>query len=187
MYQIYAPEITDTCACIKIEFSAGTMIDCSTWIPASSHNQCYQDLFDISYDDLVVQISLSDQILFEQSVGTGVTTFSYNMIDSSQLELKQLKIQLKGINSNHHQHVLGKGDVAVMLRIHNVWLEELSLRQVLENLGTCFNDLLPATSSMPSEFMGINGYQLLEFTTPVYRWLLDQHVKFSYYNSPSNL
>jgi hypothetical protein len=181
MYQIPDAEIPINCVSIKIEFSAGTMIDYTTWIPAAEHKLYYGNLFEISFDNLIVQIILNDQILFEQPVGTKVTVFEYKMLDSDELQLKELKIKLVGISHEHHQNITNKGDAAVMLRIHNIWLEDLNLRQAIEDLGKCVYDSTPTVVGIPSEFMGQNGHQLLEFTTPVYRWLLDQYVKPSYY------
>jgi hypothetical protein len=163
-------------ATISVEFSVGTMINYTTWIPA-----CQDTSLAMQYGDLTVQILFDDQVIFDQSVDHNVMQCTHRFLDSNELHLKQLKIILTGLQDHHRTTINDIEHAAVMLRIHSVRLEGLNLRLALEDHGVCVYDQSPKETSIPSEYMGRNGYQLLEFTTPVYQWLLDTGKKNSYY------
>lgn len=176
MYQLPVT-ITSNYATISVEFSVGVMIDYTTWIPAGESS----NKFPMQYNDLNVQILFDDQVIFDQPVDHTVMQCTHRFLDSTELHLKQLKIILSGLQDHHHTSINGVEHAAVMLRIHSVRLEGLNLRMAFEDHGQCVYDDLPDETSIPSEYMGRNGYQLLEFTTPVYQWLLDTEQKNSYY------
>ena len=176
MYQRPVVELTNY-ATVSVEFSAGSMIDYITWVPASEHEQQYGNNFQVAYNDLIVQILFDDKVVFEQPVGNSVTTFTYQFKDSNELHLKQLKIKLTGIQDQHHRLINGIGDAAVMLRIHSIRLEGLNMRLAMEDYGQCVYNYNSEEKNIPSEYMGCDGYQLLEFTTPVYQWLIDTEQK----------
>jgi hypothetical protein len=69
------------------------------------------------------------------------------------------------------------------MKIEGVWIEQLSMKMVLEDHGQVFFDG-STDPQIPSEFVGQNGTQILNFSTPVYPWLISVQNKPDYFGNP---
>ena len=129
-----------------------------------------QALLDIQFcgtkddSDFVVEIVLNDRILVSQALNTTPTRLVHWFSDDPAEY--ELQIVLKG--APH-------GD---MLHIQHIRIEGLNMRNTMEDSGTCVMNNIP---HIPSEYMGLPGYQSLKFTTPIYPWLLENERKDTYY------
>lgn len=115
-------------------------------------------------NDMIVEIALDDHVLLSQPLATNTTKFIH-MVDDEPGE-HELQIRLKGIPRGSQ------------LRIHNIFIEGLNMRMVMEHCGTC---IMNNTEHIPSEYMGQIGHQSLKFSTPIYPWLFENEQHDRYY------
>ena len=123
-------------------------------------------VFSSTTDDPVttVSIELDGKVLLTQNLSTQITKFEYKVSDVPQDH--EFKIRLNG------------RPTGAMLHIHSICIEGLSMRLTMEDVGKCELD---GQVAIPSEYMGQVGYQSLQFSTPIYPWLLANERKDSYY------
>lgn len=114
--------------------------------------------------DFVVEIVLNDRVLVSQALVTTPTRLIHLFSDDP--DEYELQIVVKGAP---------RGD---MLHIQHIRIEGLNMRNTMEDSGTC---MMNNTAHIPSEYMGLPGYQSLKFTTPIYPWLLANERKPTYY------
>lgn len=163
---------------LRIRCLAGTMIDQQAWIPQDKHNY-FGSLYSEPYRDMTVTIEFDDKVLFTGDLSQPVD-FKYQFTDSDEKTTHYFKICLSGLNDNHRCYIKDIGDVAPMMQIDGIWIENLSMRLAMEDHGECKYENLSEMQA-PSEYMGQNGYQKLEFSTPIYPWLLSIHSKPEYF------
>jgi len=166
-------------ATFKIMCSAGTMIDQHEWIPRINHSMRFGNQYPEPYKDLQISIELDNNVLFQSQLDQQIE-FEHMFEDSESINEHVLKISLNGLNDSHRVYLDHVGDLAPMMRIEGIWIEQLSMRLVLEDHGQCFYDDA-SDPQIPSEFVGQNGTQVLKFSTPIYPWLMSVQKKPDYF------
>jgi len=157
-------------ASLDIELSAGAMFDCAEWIPASQHCEYFGDQIPLHYHQLCVKIILDGNVLLDRTVGTDVIQLHHDFVDSETETEHTLQIVLTGLESEFN-HFYKDKDVFVLFKINDVFIEQLPMQYILEQLGKYHHT--DATITSPSQYTGYNGQYVLKFTTPIYSWLLD--------------
>lgn len=115
-------------------------------------------------DKFIVEIIFDGRVLLSQSLTTQ-TTKLIHMIDDHPGE--------------HHLQIVMSGTASgSMLHLHHILIEGLSMRNTMENSGTC---VMAGVDHIPSEYMGQPGFQSLKFTTPIYPWLFENERNDQYY------
>lgn len=166
-------------AALNIMCSSGVMIDQQEWVPMTNHSSRFGNQYPEPYHNMQVQIELDNNVLFESDL-TQQIEFEHIFEDSESVTEHSLKITLTGLDDTHRVYLDNVGDLAPMLQINGVWIEQLSMRSVLEDHGQCFyND--SSDPQIPSEFIGQNGTQILKFSTPIYPWLMSVQKKPNYF------
>lgn len=166
-------------ATLKVVCSSGTMIDQQKWVPANDHNNQFGNQYPEPYKDLLVKIELDNNVLFESEL-TQIIEFEHMFEDSESDTEHILKISLSGLTDFHRVYLDQVGDLAPMMRIEGVWIEQLSMRMIFEDHGQCFYENT-TDPQIPSEFVGQNGTQVLNFSTPIYPWLMSVQKKPDYF------
>jgi hypothetical protein len=113
-----------------------------------------------------VAIVIDGQTMLTQSLSVNTTRFEHLIPDHAETAEHELRIEVRGQPTGARLH------------IHSICIEGLSMRLTMEDSGTC---KLDGESAIPSEYMGQVGYQGLNFTTPIYPWLLANERKDTYY------
>jgi hypothetical protein len=165
---------------LNIEISAGVMIDQEKWIPATDHDIFFGDSYAKPYDSLTVSITLDGNLLLESNVNS-LVKLNHEFTDSEETTSRCLKIIVKGFDEKFCCYVDGIGEVSPMIKIDSFQIENLNMMLTMEDSGKCFYDDSPTDESVPSMVIGQNGFQVLEFTTPIYPWLLANERKPEYY------
>ena len=171
MYR-YLPKanIDSNTASLRIQTSVGVMVNYVDWQPVPA---------EFDYKDIAVEVNVDGQCI-GQEVGIVECQFE----DQTELALHELKIKVTGFGDQHNKYIEGVGNCALMIRFDCVQLENLNLRQALEDYGQAVTD--NKESFVPSEFLGHNGTITLEFTSPVYQWLLNSQNSMLYYQDVNN-
>ena len=115
---------------------------------------------------MFVLIVIDDKVLMTKQLSADTTKFEYQLPDHENPAEHDLRIEVRG------------NPAGAMLHIHSICIEGLDMRLTMEDSGTCKLDGEPA---VPSEYMGQVGYQSLQFTTPIYPWLIANERKDTYY------
>jgi len=115
---------------------------------------------------MFVLIVVDDKVLMTKQLSADTTKFEYQLPDHENPAEHELRIEVRGKPTGS------------MLHIHSICIEGLDMRLTIEDSGTCKLDGEPA---VPSEYMGQVGYQSLQFTTPIYPWLIANERKDTYY------
>jgi hypothetical protein len=113
-----------------------------------------------------VSIVVDNKVMLTKTLSTDITKFKCDIPDSNEAEQHEFRIELRG------------DPTGAMLHIRRISIEGLDLRLTMEDSGDCWFGEEPA---IPSEYMGQVGYQSLQFTTPIYPWLLANERKDTYY------
>lgn len=164
---------------IRIVCSSGTMIDQHDWVAMNDHGSRFGDQYLEPYQDLQARIELDNVVLFESNLAQQIE-FEHMFEDSESITDHVLKISLSGLVDSHRVYLDNVGDLAPMMRIEGIWIEQLSMRLAFEDHGQCFYDNI-TDPQIPSEFIGQNGIQLLKFSTPIYPWLMSVQKKPDYF------
>ena len=164
---------------IKIVCSLGTMINQHEWVAMNHHRSRFSDQYPKPYQDLQVRVELDNNVLFEGQL-TQPLDFEHMFEDSEIVTDHVLKISLNGLVDSHRVYLDQVGDLAPMMRIEGIWIEQLSMRMAFEDYGQCFYENTIDTQ-IPSEFVGQNGTQVLNFSTPIYPWLMSIQKKHDYF------
>lgn len=166
-------------AALNVVCSAGTMIDQHEWVPMNNHSSRFGDQYPNPFKDLVVTIELDNTVLIESDLSQPLE-FEHMFEDSESVTDHVLKISLGGLVDSHRVYLDQVGELAPMMRIEGIWIEQLSMRPVFEDHGQCFYNNT-TDPQIPSEFVGQNGTQVLNFSTPIYPWLMSVQKKPEYF------
>jgi hypothetical protein len=164
---------------LEISLSSGTMINFEQWIPASKHQSQFGDQYPEPYKELMVQIELDGNIILNTSLDKAVE-FSYQFEDSDDSTQHCVAILLSGLDESHCKHLTDIGEVFPMMRVDTFSIESLPMQNVLEDQGRC-EYYGSKDVQVPGAFMGQNGKMSLEFSTPIYSWLLAIEKHQNYY------
>lgn len=127
-----------------------------------------QDVWLAEYPGTVqVDIELDGQQMETVAVGTDQRSITVSLADTTDTQTHRLALTLTGLQPEHHS------DLNPMLRLCWLRVENLDVMRALEMHGYY---MVQDSVQVPGEFYGCNGRIELVFDTPVYQWLLDNHV-----------
>ena len=150
---------------LNIQLDTGYMINFEKWVPAVQH--------------CVVKIMLNDLTLYHGNVNQPVC-IEHEFLDTANGNYK-LTVEVEDLADVFD---LDNTRAFPMLHIQGIWIENLNLRIAFEEYGKCHCPERPDII-VPSEYMGSVGAISLQFTTPIYKWLLQcDNRKDSNYYSP---
>jgi hypothetical protein len=123
---------------------------------------------------LAMEIWVDDHKVFDQIV-TGPTQFTHDLAESDAQH--SLKFLLKG-KKPEHTTITESGEIVkdARLAIKDLCFDQIALGQIfIQNAVYThdYNGTGPQTQHKFYQEMGCNGVVQLDFTTPVYLWLLE--------------
>ena len=134
--------------------------------------------FKISANDTVLdfQLVLDGQVQWQGCPGTDVQEISVEFDDADD-ESHVLEFVLSGKTSEHTQ-ITEQGEIVsvVIIRIQDIAFDDIVIDQMFSELAEYHHDFNGSQPALVDRFygvMGCNGTVRLEFTTPVYLWLLE--------------
>jgi hypothetical protein len=151
-------------ASLDIHLETGHMVDFKEWVP--------------SVQKCIVKIMLNDTVLHHGDIGSQIKiTHEFLDLDAGVYDLQ---IEIEEIAHGFDCNGLW---AAPVLHIQGIWIENLNLGLAFEEYGKCHYATHPDITT-PSNFMGNIGVQSLQFTTPIYTWLLsnDNYEDATYYS-----
>jgi hypothetical protein len=126
--------------------------------------------------DLCLEVKLNNHTKFKKILSTDTEIIEFDFDDS--VECNQiLEIVMSGKRPEHT--VLDDTGSIVkdrLIEINSVSLDEINLGQIFLDKTTYTHDFNGSADKIQDQFfgtMGCNGVLRLEFTTPVYLWLLE--------------
>jgi hypothetical protein len=158
-------------ASVIVEMSLGYMLDGTVWYTQQQYNQLI-DVVPIPWDKIRITIKLDQQVIFESGLND-TTQVTYSFEDSSSTQTHALTIRVDGLDDSHRPSGPTGLNGGVMLKIHNITIEDINMAWGMPRLGTYV--LEDGSVHIPSGLAGSNGTQTLLFSTPIYSWLVANH------------
>ena len=127
------------------------------------------------FEDLSLEFWLDDHKFFDATVNKGISTITHQFDDDESMH--SLRIILKN-KSAEHTTVDESGKIIqdALLSIKNICFDDISIDQLFFKNAVYshnFNDTGPDTEDQFYGDLGCNGEVELEFSTPIYLWLLE--------------
>lgn len=169
-------------ASLDISISAGTMINQATWVPARDYDSYFNSTIPAPYKNLSVTIYLDNQMLLSSTLESTIN-FHYDFLDTDETTNHCIKIVTNGFSEDQCYFSNGIGNVSPMIKINSIHIEHLNMANTLEDSGACFQDTAN-NASASTEYIGQNGNLVLNFSTPIYVWLLENERTSNYYYNP---
>jgi hypothetical protein len=124
---------------------------------------------------LGVRISVDNTVIYDTAHVTETYHFSHDLSDEDGEH--ELCIELYGKLPEHTQiNEIGEIVKDSLISIDNIMLDGISIDQISRSLIKYSHDFNGSQSAIVDEFygsMGCNGHARLQFTTPIYLWLLE--------------
>ena len=125
---------------------------------------------------LDLQLLLDGQVQWQGCPGTDVREITVEFNDTDD-KSHVLEFVLSGKTIDHTQ-VTDQGEIVsdVTVRIQDIAFDDIEIDQIVSELAEYhhdFNGTQPAVMQRFYGEMGCNGTVRLEFTTPIYLWLLE--------------
>jgi hypothetical protein len=134
--------------------------------------------FRISANDAVLdfQLLLDGQTQWQGRPGLDVQEISVEFDDADD-ESHVLEFVLSGKTSDHTQ-ITEQGEIEsdVTVQIRDIAFDDIAIDQIFSELAEYHHDFNGTQAALVDRFfgtMGCNGTVRLEFTTPIYLWLLE--------------
>ncbi len=134
--------------------------------------------FKISANDAVLdfQLLLDGQVHWQGRPGLDVQEISVEFDDADD-ESHVLEFVLSGKTSDHTQ-ITEQGEIEsdVTVQIRDIAFDDIAIDQIFSELAEYHHDFNGTQAALVDRFfgtMGCNGTVRLEFTTPIYLWLLE--------------
>ena len=134
--------------------------------------------FKISANEAVLDLAviLDGQVQWQGCPGTDAQDISVEFDDVND-ESYVLEFVLSGKTPEHTQ-ITEQGEIIsdVLIKIQNIAFDDIEIDQIVSELAEYhhdFNGTQPAVMQRFYGEMGCNGTVRLEFTTPIYLWLLE--------------
>jgi hypothetical protein len=134
--------------------------------------------FKISANEAVLdlQVILDGQVQWQGRPGTDAEEIAVEFDDADD-ESHVLEFVLSGKTSEHTQ-ITEQGEIVsdVIIRIQDIAFDDIVIDQMFSELAEYHHDFNGSQPALVDRFygvMGCNGTVRLEFTTPVYLWLLE--------------
>ena len=123
-----------------------------------------------------LQIRLDTQVIFNSTIELDKKIIEYQFEDSDNTT-HVLEIEMTGKLSNDTEIDLdGKILSDKSITIENLSLDEIVLGQLITDLSVYTHNFNGSQDTIEDQFfgnMGCNGIVRFEFTSPVYRWMLE--------------
>ena len=124
--------------------------------------------------DLHLIVRLDDQVVW-QTKEAQASTINLDLADDDGSHV--LEIAMSG-KQPHHTKIDSTGQITqdVVVTIHDVTFDDINLGHVLTEKAVYNHNFNNTTDRLEDKFygtMGCNGTVRLEFTTPIYLWLLE--------------
>lgn len=149
----------------------GVMVNQKTWIPQQNFPAGYFD-----FDQIQIALRLDDDA--HPVMPNCVTEIKFN--DSTNLTHHVMTVTVNGLDQSCHKAIDSIGDCAVMVLFQQFKIENLSMMQLIQDHAQGID--CQQQAFVPSEYQGINGTWTLEFSCPIYQWLLEYHKNLLYYH-----
>jgi hypothetical protein len=125
---------------------------------------------------LDLQLLLDGQVQWQGCPGTDVQEITVEF-DDVEDESHVLEFVLSG-KIPEHTRITEQGEITsdVTVRIQDISFDDIEIDQIVSELAEYHHDFNGTQSAVIERFygeMGCNGTVRLEFTTPVYLWLLE--------------
>jgi len=134
--------------------------------------------FRISANEAVLdlQLVLDGQVQWQGQPGTDVQEISVEFDDADD-QTHVLEFVLSGKTSEHTQ-ITEQGEIVsdVTVQIKDIAFDDIVIDQMVSELAEYHHDFNGTQAAVMDRFfgtMGCNGTVRLEFTTPIYLWLLE--------------
>jgi hypothetical protein len=134
--------------------------------------------FEISATEAVLdlRIVLDGQVQWEGSPGTDAQHITLELDDADD-QSHMLEFVLSGKTIDHTKITeQGKITSDVTVRIHKITFDDIEIDQIFSEYAKYHHDFNGTQPAVVDGFygeMGCNGTVRLEFTTPIYLWLLE--------------
>jgi hypothetical protein len=157
---------------INLTITSGYTVDYGKWIDrldASAE-------FDIPWDLLKLTVAIDDVVLYQGTVDCDGVHLHHEMLDTDQPQQHRLTVAVDGFSPAHSFLHQGQ-EINAQLLISQFQIENLDLISVISADGVKIFDGHSDSNPVSHEMLRSNHAQILDFTTPIYPWLLS---KFSY-------
>jgi hypothetical protein len=167
---------------VSVSIAVGTMLmDTQTWVPGGS------SLFEENFSNWKVDVELDGAVMASHTFLTPDMDVYFDFPDTDELTSHTISVKFSGKDPVENTTIENFGEGNPMWIIKKIQIEKLNMFQTFEDVGKCICYDSPDIVQVPSKFMGSNGYHQLEFTTPMYHWLLDNEKEsMYYYNNPGD-
>ena len=125
---------------------------------------------------LDLQVVLDGQVRWQGSPGTDAQDITMEFDDADD-ESHVLEFVLSG-KTMEHTKITDQGEITsdVRVRIEDIAFDDIVIDQIVSELAEYHHDFNGTQPAIVDQFygeMGCNGTVRLEFTTPIYLWLLE--------------
>lgn len=158
---------------IDLAIQSGYTVDYGNWINRSDNNE-----FDIPWHLLEITVSIDDTVLYKGPVDINGVVLNHVMPDSEELQQHKITIAVSGFTSAHSFLHNGQ-EINAQLLISQFKIEHLDLVPLISQEGTKIFEERSGWKSDSHELLRGDHLQILNFSTPIYPWLLS---KFSSIN-----
>ena len=143
-------------------------IDYGDWIDRSINND-----FDIPWDLLKLTVGIDDYVLYQGTVGIDGIQLHYDMLDIDETQQHSITIAVTGFTSAHSFLHNGQ-EINAQLLISKFKIEHLDLLPLVSKEGIKIFNEQSESNPVSHELLRGNHSQILNFTTPIYPWLLSK-------------
>jgi hypothetical protein len=131
--------------------------------------------------DVTAEIFLNNQLIAQNTADTKEFITEINLLETAHDHV--VEIQMSGKN-NQHTQIDAQGNIAydVAFEVTTLDIEDIDMRPIFCQGRVCYshNSNNPRNPEIQDEFygyIGFNGRVRIEFSTPIYLWLL-QHFDY---------
>ena len=147
-------------ASLDVQLAVGCMIgNNEDWVKYDTTNKYFEN-----YDSLTIRVVLNNETLIEQSIESATFNFHYEFIDEPNVTNNTLEVILERTSDQHYYKTDTGVDVFPAMFVDGIYVENLKVNKLLKNRSVHILDIEPA---------------IIEFTTPVYYWLLNNSGKLT--------
>ena len=168
------PGKTDTVSKFKLLLTVepGSMINWKTWTPAAESHK----LFDMPYETLTVEAWYdATKLIASSPLSSSVIIINAELPDDHEDVDHTITIKLMGKNDTHTCSYAVDQLATAMIKV-KLYIEDLPINYCLEGQDVFFADDKVGAQNW-AEFMGENGQQHIQVSTPIYTWLINNHAQ----------
>ena len=129
--------------------------------------QIWNTTFSDRWRTVITTVQLNQQEIFS-GVITEPLKLVWSFEDTKDLQAHQLTVTVQGLDQLAEKNV--------MISMTDFTIEHLPLSKVIECTGTYLDSTQHI--NIAGEFMGKDGQTTIPFSTPIYRWLVDNQKYF---------